>query len=150
MKLNQSSQSGQAMLEFAILMPLYGLLFAAIVAFGEWVAVRQQMISLVREAAWLYSSGRVDPEEVKRLIITSARQGHPMLSLSGGDIFLGRSEDSEAANFELDEIRIVYLPTILMKRFSFQTIQEKCVIKHAPPYRLAAFPLLNSGPPVSW
>jgi hypothetical protein len=126
-------------MEWAILLPLYAGLFAAMAAFGQWFAVRHQLIAAVREGAFLYSSGRLTAEETRAAIQESLRKGFPALTVSTDGISIGRCRGFQATLFRLEEVRVVY-----------KNMEETCVIKHAPAYWQTVIPGANLGPPVSW
>ena len=133
------SESGQALMEWAILLPLYVGLFAAMAAFGQWFAVRHQLIAAMREGAFLYSSGRLTADETRAEIQESLRKGFPAVNVSADHISIGRRQGFQATLFRLDEVRVVY-----------KNMEETCVIKHAPSYWQTVIPGANLGPPVSW
>jgi hypothetical protein len=149
MAINRNS-SGQSLVEWAILLPLWVLRTVAIVAFGEYFVIRHQLLAVVRQGALLYSSGRITSEETRQRMRRALLEQYPHLDVPLSSIQVGRSHDSEAFRFQLDEIKIRYRPTTLMRYFMRGPLEERCVIKHAPPYRQALFPLINSGPPVTW
>ena len=144
------AESGQALLEWAILLPLYVGLFAAMAAFGQWFAIQHELIAAVREGAFLYSSGRLTAEETRAEIQESLRKGFPALTISADRIHIGRRQGFQATMFRLDEIRVVYPASSSMKAFRLKDMEEICVIKHAPSYWQTVVPGANLGPPVSW
>ena len=149
-------EEGQSLIEGALLLPLYILLFLALWAFGEWFLIRQQLIMVVREGALLYSSGRMNVSDVKVTMRNAWVNGHPSLVVSDSDIFVGRNDDRKI--FELDRVSVAYKPaqTVLnlvrtVLRLPVQQMEESCVIKHAPPYwGILGINLTNLGPPISW
>lgn len=143
-------KSGQALIEYALLLPLYGVLIVGILAFGQWFVIQQEMISVVREGALLYSSGRIEAGEVASMMRQSFLHSYPALNVPLQQITVGRSHDSQARNYQLDEVRVTYSPTLLMTRFKFVKLEESCVIKHAPSYRVLWMPIFPSDPPVPW
>ena len=144
------SESGQALVEWALLLPLYTMLLAAIVVFGQWFVIRHQLLGAVREEAFLYSSGRMTAEETRALAQRNLANGFPALMVPAQGIYVGRHDGFQARLFRLDEVRIVYHPTSLMRTFRFHDMEEKCVIKHAPSYWQTEIPGVNLGPPVPW
>jgi len=143
-------ESGQALVEWVCLLSLYIMLFSAIVAFGQWFAIRHELIAAVREAAFIYSSGRIKPDETKSLVQQNLLKGSPALDIAIGDIHVGQHTGFQARLFRLDEVRIVYHPMGLMKVWRFGDMEETCVIKHAPSYWQTEIPGVKLGPPVPW
>lgn len=143
-------ESGQALVEWATLLPLYVGLFAAMAAFGQWFAVRHQLIAAVREGAFLYSSGRLTADETRAEIKESLRKGFPALEITDDGISIGRRHGWQAGLYRFDEVRVVYPASSVMKRFRLKDMEETCVIKHAPSYWQTVIPGANLGPPVSW
>lgn len=146
------NRSGQALVEWALLLPLYGALIFAIVIFGKWFCIKQQLIFATREAAYLYSSGRMTAPEVQRRIQQSLAHGSPGLILRDEDISVGRREGVQARMWELDQISIRFqVPDFWKSLFKFEDMEEVCVIKHAPtygaPFSSLGFPY---GRPVDW
>jgi hypothetical protein len=144
------SPSGQALMEWAILLPLYTGLFAVMAAFGQYFAVRHQLIAAAREGAFLYSSGRLTADEARVEIQESLRKGFPAMNVSDDRIFIGRRSGVQARMFRLDEVRVVYPASSVMKAFRLKDMEETCVIQHAPSYWQTVIPGANLGPPVSW
>lgn len=137
-------------MEWAILLPLFAALFAAMAAFGQWFAIRHQLIAVVREGAFLYSSGRLTADETRAEMRESLLKGFPALQVPDSNIYIGRREGVQARLFRLDEIRIAYPSSTYMKAFHLNDMEEKCVIKHAPAYWQTVIPGANLGPPVAW
>jgi hypothetical protein len=146
----KTQASGQALVEFAFLLIPYITLISAIVAFGQWFVIRHEMIVSVREGALLYSSGRITADETRALMQNSLRKGSPSLIVPDKDIYVGRHSGFQARLFRLDEVRLVYHPTLLMNVWRFKDMQETCVIKHAPSYWQTEIPGANMGPPIPW
>jgi len=144
------SSSGQALIEWALLLPLYLSLFAAMAVFGQWFAIRHQLICATREAAFLYSSGRLTAAETRALVQKSLQNGYPRVVIPDGDIQIGRRSGVQARLFRLDEIHIQFQVNKTMRAFGFRKMEERCVIKHAPSYWQTQIPGANLGPPVSW
>lgn len=145
------NRSGQALVEWAILLPLYVLLLAAILAFAKWFAIDQQLILAVRQGALLYSSGRMAAEQVEAEMKQGLAAGSPSISSDQVTITVGRSHDAQARRFELDAVTIRFHPTPLMQRFKFKERSEICVIKHSPAYGPLGSPVgIPYGRPVDW
>jgi len=143
-------QSGQALVEWAFLLPLYTMLFSAIVAFALWFSIRHELLVAVREAALLYSSGRITPDETRHLVQQDLLHGTPSLDVVPDDIYVGPYSGFQARLFRLDEVRIVYHPRRFLSRWIFEDMHEQCVIKHAPSYWQTDIPGANLGPPIPW
>ncbi len=142
--------SGQALIEWALLLPLYGSLALAIFAYGQWFVIRHQLIAATREAAFLYSSGRLTSQQTKDIVRKSLSNGLPALQIPSSAIYVGQYRGSGAWMSRLDEVRITYPATKQMQRFLIKEMTEKCVIQHAPPYWQTDIPGVGLGPPVSW
>jgi len=144
------NQQGQALIEWALLMTLFVPLFIAMVAFSQWFVIRQRMIQVVREAAFLYSSGRMERAEVQQWMRRDFLVGSPSLKIPWVDLEVGSSGDSEQTFMQLDRVRVRFHPTSLLLRYFQNTMEESCVIKHAPKYGDPGVPFLSYGPPVHW
>jgi len=142
------AQSGQALIEWALLLLLFGQLFVALAVFAEWFVVRQELIAAAKEGAFLYSAGRLEIPEVKRLIQRALKRGRPSLTISLNDIYVGSSDDNQAAFMKLDKVSVRYRPQQFLLRYFRKSLEESCVIKHAPPYGWPG--TLSFGPPVPW
>jgi hypothetical protein len=142
-------ESGQALIEWALLLMLFVQLTIALYAFAEWFVIRQEMISVVKEGARLYSSGRVESPEVKQLMQRAFRRGRPSLTVSLADLYVGSSGDSQEGFMKLDKVSVRYAPKQILLRHFTHTMEESCVIKHAPQYGYAGTPA-GYGPPVPW
>jgi len=144
----QNRESGQALIEWALLLLLFVQLFVALAAFAEWFVVRQELMSVTKEGALLYSAGRLEIPEVKRLMLRALQRGRPSLTLALNDIYVGSSDDSQAAFMKLDKVSVRYRPQQFLLRYFQNSLEESCVIKHAPPYGYPG--VLGYGPPVDW
>ncbi len=102
-----------------------------------------------KEGALLYSSGRLEKPVVLRLMRRRLERGHPTLPLDTVDIRIERARGFTARVLELDKVTVTYHPRPLLLRYFSDPLEESCVIKHAPPYRLFVWPL-TFGPPVKW
>ena len=144
----RKNASGQALIEWALLVPLYVLLLVAVFNFGEWFLIRQQLHQAAKLGAFLYSSGRVEKPQVQRLVQRALERGVPSLAVSLDNIDVGRSDDTQAHLFKLDKVAVRYQPPEGIGRYFMGLMEESCTIKHAPPY----FGELGIGvnPPVNW
>jgi hypothetical protein len=142
------NQRGQALIEWALLLLVFGQLFVALAAFSEWFVIRQELISVTKEGALLYSAGRLEIPEVKRLMQRSLSRCRPALTISTNDIYVGSSEDNQASFMKLDKVSVRYRPQTYLLRYFQNTLEESCVIKHAPAYGYPG--VLSYGPPVLW
>lgn len=140
---------GQALIEWALLVPLFTLLMIGSVIFGQWFLIRQQLILAAREGAFLYSSGRLNKNDVKHQVQRTLVRGFPSIRLAEKDIVIQRVPGLNALLLELDQVTIRYRLPQHMRIFFTLPLEESCVIKHASPYRLAEWPL-TFGPPVKW
>lgn len=143
-------RSGQAMIEWIAMLPLYVAWMVAAVIFGQWFLIHQQLVGATREAAWLYSSGRMEKADVRRYVQDALQKGYPPIQIPDENIVLGRAHGSQSTMFQLDEVRISYVPpkSSWLRRYFTKPLEESCVIKHAPAYW--TFTLIQSGPPVPW
>jgi len=98
----------------------------------------------------LYSSGRLTSREVRRRVRRYLEQDSLALNDGQLKVEVGRQQEThgQAKLFQLDEIRIRYVPSSWLQRFFERTMEEKCVIKHAPHYVLPF--QTQYGPPVPW
>jgi len=140
---------GQALIEWAVIVPLFMLLFLGLYAFAQWFLIRQQLIMVVREGAFLYSSGRIPKDKVISVMHLAFQKGHPGLNIPTSNIYVGQSSDSQAFRYQLDRIAVKYHPTQPILRLFPQDMEESCTIKHAPSY-WEIMSVLKSGPPVKW
>lgn len=136
------TESGQALIEWVLLAPLFAMLTALALIYGQWFVIRHRLLLAAREAALLYSSGRVSSAQTKNLVRQALRRGFPSLDVPLNDIFVGRRNGFQARLFQFDEARVRFR--------KFKTMEESCVIKHAPPYGAAGIPGVNYGPPFAW
>ena len=143
-----NGEAGQALIEWALLLLLFGQLFVALAVFAEWFVVRQELIAVTKEGALLYSAGRLQIPEVKRLMQRALERGRPALTVSVNDIYVGSSNDNQAAFMKLDKVSVRYRPRQFLLRYFQKSVEESCVIKHAPPYGHPG--VLSFGPPVAW
>lgn len=149
-----TNERGQALIEWMVLFPLYVAWIVAAVTFGQWFLIHQELQQAAREAAWLYSSGRMEKTDVRHYVQQSLQYSFPPIQLPDENIELGRCNVQKS--FQLDQIRIVYIPPPNSWLRIFFTnplnktcvLEETCVIKHAPAYW--TFMLIQSGPPVRW
>ena len=145
------------MIEWLALFPLYlGWMITAVI-FCQWFLIHQELLQATREAAWLYSSGRMERTDVQRYVQQYLRECFPPIQIPIQNIEMDKSDAPQAKLFHLDKIRIVYVaPSNSWLRFFFKedpikktcVLEETCVIKHAPGYW--TFTLIQSGPPVPW
>jgi hypothetical protein len=144
-------QKGQALIEWFLLFPLYFSIFMATWVFGQWFLVRQQLIMGCREAALLYSSGRLTAPEVNVIVRQSLAKGRPGLDSRCIVIRLGRASGWQAVFYNLDEVSVTFTGTLLIHRFTKKKpMEETCVIKHAPAYGVSGLVGLQVRPPVPW
>jgi hypothetical protein len=137
---------GQALVEWSLLLPLFGALLIALWGFGQWFVVREELIMTVREGALLYSSGRMTKSEVKQVMQAALLRGHPGIFIPLDKIDVGHAVGRWANTYRLDRIHVEYHPDLFpLSEFS-HLMEEQCVIKHAPPYQTP----FHSGQPVSW
>jgi hypothetical protein len=146
------NRSGQALVEWALLLPLYGFLILAIVAFGKWFCIQHQLILAAREGALLYSSGRFPAAAVKNRLRHRLALGSPAVSLRTENIVVQKKTGFHGWAYELDEVIIRFpIPRFWRRTFKFKDMEELCVIKHAPVYGAS---LLRGGipygRPVDW
>ena len=144
----QNGEAGQALIEWALLLLLFVQLFVALAVFAEWFVVRQELMAVTKEGALLYSAGRLEIPEVKRLMQRALQRGRPSLTISLDDIYVGSSDDNQAAFMKLDKVSVRYRPRQFLLRCFQSSLEESCVIKHAPPYGHPG--VLGFGPPVAW
>ena len=145
---SRNLESGQALIEWTLLLLLFGQLFVALAVFAEWFVVRQELMAVAKEGALLYSAGRLEVPEVKRLMRRALQRGHPALTISPDDIYVGSSDDNQARFMQLDKVSVRYRPQRFLLRYFQNSLEESCVIKHAPPYGYPG--VLSFGPPVAW
>ena len=107
-----------------------------------------QLIQAAKEGARLYSSGRIEIPQVKRLVQRALLRGSPPLRVPLQDIRVGSSRDSQEKFMQLDKVIIRYKPKQIWLKVLRSTMEESCVIKHAPPYGYPG--VLGYGPPVRW
>jgi hypothetical protein len=141
-------EKGQALIEWALLLMLFVQLTVALYAFSEWFIIRQEMISVVKEGALLYSSGRIGIPQVKQLMQRAFSRGRPKLTVSLDDLYVGSSGDSQEGFLKLDKVSVRYKPQQILLRHFTNTMEESCVIKHAPQYGYPGS--VAYGPPVPW
>ena len=142
------SEKGQALIEsIPFFLVLFGLL-GALVVFAQWFLIHQKLLIAAREGAMLYSSGRFNRGVVRRKVCAYLERGSLALEDRRLKVEVGRWQGKQAKLFQLDEVKVSYLPHSWLPRFFEQTMEEKCVIKHAPHY--GAPYQTRYGPPVSW
>lgn len=144
--MKKTNQNGQALVEWSLLLPLFGGLLIALWGFAQWFLVREQLIMTVREGAMLYSSGRMHDFEVKPIMQRALSRGRPGIDVSADNIYLGHSDNRMARTYRLDKVSVKYTPTLFPLSKFFGPMEEQCVIKHAAPYQTP----FHSGQPVSW
>ena len=142
------AEPGQALIEWVLLLVLFGQLFVALAVVAEWLMVRQELIAVTKEGALLYSAGRLEIPEVERLMQRALQRGRPALNIPLDDIYVGPSDDNQAAFMKLDKVSVRYRPRQFLLRYFKNSLEESCVIKHAPPYGYPG--VLSFGPPVAW
>jgi hypothetical protein len=140
--------NGQALIETAVITPLIVLILAATVAFAQWLLIRQRLVIATREAAMLYSSGRMNSAEVQKWVKRYAARSRPLMSPEDIDIRTGRQSGWEAQLHHLDLIVVRYRCPVWLGRYFEPVMEEKCVIKHAPHYGPPIQTLY--GPPIPW
>lgn len=139
---------GQALIEsIPFFLFLFGLMVLLLI-FTQWFLIHQKLLIAAREGAMLYSSGRQTKLEVDLRIRAYLEQGSLALPDSHLAITIGRFPGAQAHLFFLDEVKIQFTPTSWLQRYFSQTMEEKCVIKHAPSYGVPYQPLY--GPPEPW
>lgn len=142
------SHQGQALIEsIPFFLVLFGLL-GALAIFAQWFLIHQKLLMAAREGALLYSSGRFARAVVRRKVRAYLEKGPLALEGQRLSIDVGRWKGKQAKLFQLDEIKVSYKPSSWLQRYFEETMEEKCVIKHAPHYG-APYQTLY-GPPVPW
>ena len=143
-------RSGQAVVEWALIVPLYGLLFVGFFAFIQWFGIHQQLLIAAKQGAFLYSTGRIPKPQVRLIIQRELLRSHPSLRVSVRDIDIGPLEGFQGRLHKLDRVRVRYVPSERLLRFFSRSrpLEESCVIKHAPGYW--KFFGAQVGPPVPW
>ncbi len=139
-------RNGQALVEWALLFPLYALLWVGLFVFAEWFLIHQNLLMAAKEGAFLYSSGRLKKQEVEHRVQKTLKKGFP--ALDHCQIIIQRRSGATAALCELEEIHVRYRPSRSLLRYFANPLEETCVIKHAPRYR-SVWPV-RFGPPVKW
>ena len=146
--MNIMSIRGQALIESVpFFLILFGLM-ATLIAFTQWFLIHQKLLIAAREGAMLYSSGRFNKEETRVQIQSYLEKGTFALEDQRIQIDVGPWQGPQAKLFQLDEVRVRYVPSSWLRDFFKQTLEEKCVIKHAPHYG-PPFQTLY-GPPELW
>ncbi|HVO33455.1 MAG TPA: hypothetical protein VMU17_06020 [Elusimicrobiota bacterium] len=139
---------GQALVETVGLLLVYGVLLSSFAGFTKWFLIRQKLLMAAREAAFLYSSGHFDVDAVRNRVVHYLATGSPTLVGRNVRIVIGGARDKRAKAFHLDEVRIRYQPTSELVRLIQPTMEETCIIKHAPHYGPPWQTLF--GPAVPW
>ena len=144
------NRQGQALIEWAILTPLFVTVLLGLFAFGQWFLVREELLMIAKEGAFLYSSGRLPNSAVQRVMSRRARRGYPRLPLRSQDIYIGRDygvvTNLLELDMKLDRVSVTYRPTQILLRYFSKAMEETCIIKHAAHYGPPLQKFL--GPPV--
>ena len=74
------TRHGQALIETAAFFMVFSGLLVCLLGFTQWFAVRQKILMGTREAALLYSSGRMKPVQVRAQVIHYLSTGAPALA----------------------------------------------------------------------
>jgi hypothetical protein len=140
-----SNSRGQALIETAVFFLMFSTLIAAFLGFTKWFTIRLKILSGAREAALLYSSGRMTSDEVKTQVQRYLTTGSPALAASRLQIDIGRYGPSF---LDMDQVTVRYTSQSRWFRYINinPTMEETCMIRHAAHYG----PLLQKlwGPPV--
>jgi hypothetical protein len=138
---------GQALIETAAFFLMFSGLMAMFLGFTKWFTVRQKILLGAREAALLYSSGRMTVEEVQTQVRRYLTTGNPALV---GDRLQITIEPYGGLLLELDKATVRYTSQSRWYRWIEinPTMEEICIIKHATHYGPALQKFL--GPPVPY
>jgi Flp pilus assembly protein TadG len=141
---------GQALVEVAAFFMAFAVLMAAFCSFTHWIAIRQRLLLAAKQGALLYSSGHYRQTEVKAVMRDFLKTGSPALDPANVSISIGRKSGAIAWTFELDEVRVRYTRPRGWHRVLLlgTSLEEVCVIRHAPRYWAPSQPW--GGPGVPW
>jgi hypothetical protein len=136
---NHHGQDGQSLIEWIFLLPIFSLLLLGLAAFAQYFLMRQVLISTVREAGFLYSSGHLRPSEVNSVVRKTLSQNNHSLLPADFILYFGPASGStEARRFQLDQTMVRCKPGRLIRLFiNNEYLEEKCVLKHVPHYNKA-------------
>jgi Flp pilus assembly protein TadG len=130
------NRNGQALIETAVFSLMFSGLMVCLLGFTQWFTVRQKILLATREAALLYSSGRMEPEEVRTLVSRYLAAGSPALTDKNLRIAIGQDNGPQAKFFDLDKVTVRYTiqSNWIQALHLDPTMEETCIIKHAPHY----------------
>ena len=141
---------GQALIETAAFFLMFSGLLAMFLGFTKWFTVRQKVLLGAREAALLYSSGRMTDQDVKAQVRRYLTTGTPALAGDRLEINISDYSGLQAHFLELDQITVRYTSQSRWYRYIGvnPTMEETCIIKHATHYGPPLQKLL--GPPIPY
>ena len=141
---------GQALVETAFFFLMFATLMASFLGFTKWFCVRQKVLLGAREAALLYSSGRMTVEEVQAQVRRYLTTGSPALVADRLQVDIGTYDGLQAQFLELDRITVRYTSQSRWYRYVGinPVMEETCIIKHAIHYGPPLQKFL--GPPVPY
>ena len=127
------NQRGQALIETAVFFLMFSALMASFLGFTKWFTIRLKILSGAREAALLYSSGRMTSEEVKTQVRRYLTTGSPALAPGRLQIDIGTYGPIIST---VDQITVRYTSQSRWYRYINinPTMEETCMIKHASHY----------------
>jgi len=144
------NERGQALIETAMFFLVFSTLMAMFLGFTKWFTIRLKILQATREAALLYSSGRMTSEEVGAQVRRYLTTGSPALASGRIQIELRHDSGPQSAFLELDRVTVRYRSESGWYRYVGlnPTMEESCIIKHATHYGPPLQKLL--GPPVPY
>lgn len=127
---------GQALIETATFFLVFSGLMICLLGFTQWFTARQKLLAATREAALLYSSGRMTPSEVRDQTMHYLTTGSLALTQNGLSITMGPYGGLQAKLFSLDQVTVrLTLQSSWWQYLGLNpTMEETCIIKHAPHY----------------
>jgi Flp pilus assembly protein TadG len=144
------NERGQALIETAMFFLVFSALMAVFLGFTKWFTIRLKILQATREAALLYSSGRMTSEEVRAQVRRYMTTGSPALAAERIQIELARDSGGWSVVYELDRVTVRYRSESGWYRYVGlnPTMEETCIIKHATHYGPPLQKFL--GPPVPY
>jgi len=119
---------GQALFESVWIILLIPIFLAAILIFYEFFSIRQHLLMAARHAAFLYSSRRLEWEDVEREVRSALRQDSSLIEEDKVRIEHGRHRGTPGSSaFYLMEVRVIYEGWRPLGRASIR-LEERCVI----------------------
>ncbi len=141
---------GQAMIEVAVFMLFTSGLMVGLVVFTQWILLHQKLLLTAKQGIHLYSSGRFEKSDVERHMRRYLATSPPWIDPSRVHIEIKPQEGVAGYVYRLDRVSVQYTPSRAWFHWlgELGTIEEVCVVAHAPTYAASYQPWY--GPAVPW